>query len=277
MPIIKLRRNTKARRNMTVNKTPEFIAKKPTFRSLLMPKTRTNGRNNTGKITVRHRGGGAKSKLRLVNFKYSNIQYFDVIAFEYDPGRTGYIAAAKTDQNQAIYVLYVEGMKVGNRYFVGEKTDIAVGNRCQMKNIPVGEFVSAVELNIGGGAVAVRGAGSKAQIMARDGNFVMLKMPSGEVRKIDSRCYATIGGISNSEHNIERIGSAGRKRLMGIRPTVRGKVMNPVDHPHGGGEGNQSIGMKHPKTPWGKAALGVKTRKNKRTNNMIVKDRRVRK
>lgn len=277
MPIIKLHKNTKARRNMSINKTPDFISKKPAFRSLLLPKTRTNGRNNTGKITVRHRGGGAKSKLRVVNFKYSTIKYFDLVSIEYDPGRSSYIAGAMTDQNKPIYVLFVDGMKIGSRYFVGEKTDIATGNRCQMQNIPVGEFVSSVELNIGGGAVAVRGAGTKAQIIARDGNFIMLKMPSGEVRKIDSRCYATIGGLGNSEHNIERIGSAGRKRLMGIRPTVRGKVMNPVDHPHGGGEGNQSIGMKHPKTAWGKIALGVKTRKNKRTNNMIVKDRRVRK
>lgn len=234
------------------------------------------GRNAQGKITVRHKGGGVKRKYRIIDFKRDKDGIAATVAtIEYDPNRTANIALLNYKDGEKRYILAPEGLKVGDVVYSGAGSDIKVGNCLQMKDMPVGTLVHNIELSVGKGAQLVRSAGVSAQLMAKEGKYVTLRLPSGEMRYVNANCKATIGEVGNEEHQNVNIGKAGRKRHMGIRPTVRGSVMNPNDHPHGGGEGRAPIGRPGPVTPWGKPALGYKTRdKKKRTNKMIVKGRK---
>ena len=257
--------------------TPSFeeITKKTPEKSLLAVKKKHSGRNNTGRITVRHQGGGNKVKYRIVDFKGA----FDengktVLAIEYDPNRTAYIALLQDANGKKSYVVASDGLKVGDVLYAGPKADIKTGNILPLANIPVGTIVNSVELYPGHGAQMVRSAGAFAQLIAKENGKAQIRLPSGEVRLVSLDCKATIGTVGNLDHENIKIGKAGKKRHMGIRPTVRGSVMNPVDHPHGGGEGRAPIGHPGPLTPWGKPALGYKTRNKKaRSNKMIVKRR----
>ena len=257
--------------------TPSFeeITKKTPEKSLLAVKKKHSGRNNTGRITVRHQGGGNKVKYRIVDFKGA----FDengktVLAIEYDPNRTAYIALLQDANGKKSYVVASDGLKVGDVLYAGPKADIKTGNILPLANIPVGTIVNSVELYPGHGAQMVRSAGAFAQLIAKENGKAQIRLPSGEVRLVSLDCKATIGTVGNLDHENIKIGKAGKKRHMGIRPTVRGSVMNPVDHPHGGGEGRAPIGHPGPMTPWGKPALGYKTRNRKaRSNKMIVKRR----
>lgn len=245
-------------------------------KSLIMIKKRTGGRNNQGKITVRHHGGGAKRYIRLIDWKQDR---FDapakVEAIEYDPARGARIALIEYPDKERRYVLAPENMKVGDSiYSYKEKGEIKMGNRMPIEFIPVGIMVYNIELTPGEGGKIVRSAGLGTQILAIEGGFAQLKMPSGEIRMVAKECRASIGQVSNPDHRLVRLGKAGRMRHLGVRPRVRGKAMNPVDHPHGGGEGNQPIGLTHPKTPWGKPALGVKTRKKKWSDKFILQRRK---
>jgi large subunit ribosomal protein L2 len=273
MAVKVLKPNTGARRNMSVADFSTVTKKKPE-KSLTVTRKQNSGRNNQGKITIRHRGGGAKRALRIVEFSPEVMEKAEVLAIEYDPGRTARIALVKLADGTKAYVLATVGMKPGRTVSVGENAEIKAGNRLPLRNIPTGSVISSVELQIGKGAQLARSAGARAQLVAKEGEFVQVRLPSGEVRLVHQNCQATIGQVGNLDHQNIRIGSAGRKRHMGIRPTVRGKAMNPVDHPHGGGEGSQPIGLDHPKTPWGQPALGKKTRRRKSTNAMIVRARK---
>lgn len=273
MAIKVLKRNTSARRNMSVSDFAEITKRKPE-KSLLLARKQKSGRNNQGKITIRHRGGGAKRALRIVQFKMTEIEKAEILAIEYDPGRTARLALVKLPNGSKAYVVATVGMKVGGSIAAGDKVEIKAGNRLPLRNIPVGSVICNVELQVGKGAQLARSAGARAQLAAKEGEFVQVKLPSGEVRLVHQNCYATIGQIGNLDHQNIKVGSAGRKRHMGIRPSVRGKAMNPVDHPHGGGEAGNSIGLKHPKTPWGQPALGKKTRRRKSTDAMIVRSRK---
>ncbi len=267
------KKNNAGRRNMSVVKPDNLTDKKPE-KSLLQTLNKKVGRS-WGKISVRHRGGGAKKKYRLIDFKMDkNGITGKVVAIEKDPNRSALIALVTYADGEKRYIIATENMKVGDKIISGEKVDIKEGNRTMLKNIPVGTTVCNVEMIPGKGAQIVRSAGSSALLQAIDNGFAQLKMPSTEIRLVREDCYATIGQVSNHEHNIYRIGKAGRKRHMGRRPKVRGSAMNPVDHPHGGGEGRQPIGLKYPKTPWGKPALGVKTRKKKKASNKYIISRR---
>lgn len=263
---------TPARRGMTSQDFSQITAKKP-IKSLTMVKKRANGRNNRGVITVRHRGGGAKRFIRIVNFSQLDIQKATIEAIEYDPNRSARIARIKDENNKYHYILAGAGMKVGKTLSVGEKSAIENGNRLPLKNIPAGTFVHAVELQPGRGAQMVRSAGAKAQLTAKEGDKALLKLPSGEVRTVHVDCMATIGNVGNEQHQNVKIGSAGRKRHLGFRPSVRGVVMNAADHPHGGGDGGRHGTGKAPRTPWGQITLGYRTRRNKRTNKAIVRSR----
>ncbi len=275
MPIKKYNPTSPARRFMTVL-TFEEITKKEPEKSLLQPIKKTGGRNSYGRITVRHHGGGAKQKYRFIDFKREKEGISaKVAAIEYDPNRTANIALLFYADGEKRYILAPLGLKVGDLIEAGETADIKPGNSLKLSNIPVGTMVHNIELKPGKGGQLVRAAGGGAQLMAKEGKFAQLRLPSGEVRMIRIDCKATIGQVGNLEHENVKIGKAGRKRWMGIRPTVRGVAMNPVDHPHGGGEGKSPIGRPSPVTPWGVPTLGYKTRnKKKKSDDYIVKRRK---
>ena len=259
---------------MTVTDYSE-LSKVAPEKSLLEPLKKHSGRNNNGRITVRHRGGGNRRKYRIIDFKRDKADMSaTVLTLEYDPNRTAHIALVQYEDGEKRYIVAPNGLKVGDKIVSGEHADIKTGNALPMKNIPTGTFIHNIELYPGRGAQFVRAAGVAAQLMAKEGGMATIRMPSGEMRKVRMDCRATIGQVGNIDHSNVSIGKAGRKRHMGVRPTVRGSVMNPVDHPHGGGEGKSPIGRPGPVTPWGKPTLGYKTRKAKnRTNKFIVKRR----
>ena len=266
---------TPSRRNMTVSNFEE-ITKKTPEKSLLTTKKEKAGRNAYGRITVRHQGGGNRQKYRIIDFKrQKDDMVATVIGIEYDPNRSANIALIQYEDGEKAYIIAPAGLTDGDKVVSGQKVDIKPGNCMPLESIPVGTMIHNIELNPGQGAKLVRGAGQGAQLMAKEGKYSHVRLPSGEMRLILTRCRATIGTIGNSDHENVKLGKAGRKRHMGIRPTVRGSVMNPVDHPHGGGEGRAPVGHAGPLTPWGKPALGYKTRnKKKQSNKFIVKRRK---
>ena len=266
---------TPSRRNMTMS-TFEEITKKTPEKSLLAKKKKNAGRNAYGRITVRHQGGGNRQKYRIIDFKRKKDDMpATVIGIEYDPNRTSNIALIKYEDGTLNYILAPLGLKDGDKVVSGANSDIRIGNCLPIENIPVGTLIHNIELNPGQGGKLVRTAGGEAQLMAKEGKYAHVRLPSGEMRLVLARCRATIGTIGNTDHGNIKLGKAGRKRHMGIRPTVRGSVMNPVDHPHGGGEGKAPVGHAGPLTPWGKPALGYKTRqKNKKSDKFIVKRRK---
>lgn len=274
MGIKSFRPVTPSLRNMTVL-TNEEITKYSPEKKLLSPLKKNSGRNNTGKITVRHHGGGQRRKYRIIDFKRNKVDMeATVIGIEYDPNRTANIALIEYTDATRAYIIAPEGLTDGGKVISAETADIKPGNCMPLKNIPVGTLVHNIELHIGQGAKLVRSAGLSAQLMAKEGKYVTVRMPSGEMRLILADCKAVIGTVGNHDHENVSIGKAGRKRHMGIKPTVRGSVMNPCDHPHGGGEGKAPVGHSGPRTPWGKPALGYKTRSKKhRTNQYIIKRR----
>ena len=265
---------TSGRRQMTTTDYSE-LSKVAPERSLLAPLKKNSGRNSYGRITVRHRGGGNRRKYRIIDFKRNKIDMpATVLTLEYDPNRSAHIALVQYEDGEKRYIIAPNGLKVGDVIESGAKADIKTGNALPLANIPVGTFIHNVELYPGKGAQLARAAGIMAQLMAKEGKYATLRLPSGEMRMVPINCRASIGVVGNGEHNLVNIGKAGRKRHMGIRPTVRGSVMNPNDHPHGGGEGKTGIGRPGPCTPWGKPALGLKTRKkNKQSNKYIVRRR----
>ena len=265
---------TPSRREMTGSDFAE-ITKTTPEKSLLAPKKRQAGRNNQGKITVRHRGGGAKKKYRIIDFKRRKDDVpATVIGIEYDPNRTANIALICYADGEKAYIIAPEGLTDGMTVMNGPNAEVRAGNCLPLTNIPVGTHVHNIELYPGAGGQLVRSAGNSAQLMAKEGKYATLRMPSAEMRMVPIACRATVGVVGNGDHNLINIGKAGRKRNMGIRPTVRGSVMNPNDHPHGGGEGKAGIGRPGPSTPWGKPALGLKTRKkNKSSNKLIIRRR----
>ena len=265
---------TPSRRFLTVEDFSELTKKKPE-KSLLEPLKKSAGRNNTGKIMVRHRGGGNRNKYRVIDFKRNKDDVkATVTALEYDPNRTANIALLKYEDEELRYILAPNHLKVGDEVESGAKADIKPGNALPISNIPLGTLIHNIELKPGKGAQLVRSAGTAAQLMAKEGQYAHVRLPSGEVRLIAMNCKATIGEVGNHEHENITIGKAGRKRWLGIRPTVRGVVMNPNDHPHGGGEGKSPIGRPGPVTPWGKPTLGLKTRKKKKLSNKFIVKRR---
>ena len=266
---------TPSRRNMTMS-TFEEITKKTPEKSLLAKKKKNAGRNSYGRITVRHQGGGNRQKYRIIDFKRKKDDMpATVIGIEYDPNRTSNIALIKYEDGTLNYILAPLGLKDGDKVISGAKSDIRIGNCLPIENIPVGTLIHNIELNPGQGGKLVRTAGGEAQLMAKEGKYAHVRLPSGEMRLVLAKCRATIGTIGNTDHGNIKLGKAGRKRHLGIRPTVRGSVMNPVDHPHGGGEGRAPVGHAGPLTPWGKPALGYKTRqKNKKSDKFIVKRRK---
>lgn len=263
---------TPGRRGMTSQDTAVITTKKP-LRSLLVAKRRINGRNNQGRITTRHRGGGARKFYRLVDFKMEPGLVATVEHIEYDPNRSAHIARIKDNKDNYHYILASQGMIVGQTIASGDEVVIENGNRLPLKSIPVGSTIHAIELKIGGGAQLVRSAGNSAQLMAKEGDYAQVRLPSGEVRLIHIECMASLGVIGNEQHQNIKIGKAGRSRHMGIRPSVRGVVMNAVDHPHGGGDGGRHRMAKAPRTPWGQKTLGFKTRRRKSTSQFIVRSR----
>ena len=265
---------TNGRRGMSTLVNEEITTKTPT-KGLLGKVKKTGGRNNQGKMTVRHSGGGAKRKYRVIDFKRNKIGVTGKVAtIEYDPNRTANIALINYKDGEKRYIIAPKDLKVGAIIENGENADIKVGNALPLKNIPVGTLVHCIELKPGKGAEICRSAGSSAQILGREDKYVLLRLQSGETRKVLDRCMATIGVVGNEDANLVNIGKAGRTRYLGIRPTNRGSVMNPNDHPHGGGEGRAPIGRKSPMTPWGKPALGVKTRKPKKASSKLIISRK---
>jgi len=262
------------RRNMSVLDYSEITKKEPE-KSLVITLKKNSGRNNQGRITVRHRGGGYKIKYRIIDFKRNkdNIPA-KVTAIEYDPNRSAFIALLAYADGEKRYIIAPNELKVGDVVMSGENVDIKVGNALPLRNIPVGTFIHNIELYPGKGGQLVRAAGGTAQLLAKEGDYAHVRLPSGEIRLIRLDCRATVGIVGNLSHELVRIGKAGRKRHMGIRPTVRGSAMNPVDHPHGGGEGKAPIGHPGPLTPWGKPTLGYKTRKNKKYSDKFIVKRR---
>jgi large subunit ribosomal protein L2 len=254
--------------------TFEEITKTDPERSLLMPLRKKAGRNSYGRITVRHRGGGEKRQIRIIDFKRDKFEIpASVAAIEYDPNRTARLALLHYVDGEKRYIIAPVGLKVGDKIVSGKQADIRVGNNLPLGVIPVGTMIHSVELQPGKGAQMVRSAGTSAQLLAKEGAYAQVRLPSGEVRLVLQECTATIGQVGNVEHSNIKLGKAGRKRHMGRRPEVRGTAMSPRDHPHGGGEGRSPIGMPGPKTPWGKPALGYKTRQNKRTDKYILRHR----
>ena len=255
--------------------TSDEITKTTPEKSLVVTKKKTDGRNNQGKITVRHRGGGVKRKYRLIDFKRVKDGITAIVSsIEYDPNRSSNIALISYKDGTKAYILAPKGLKVGDVVESGENVDIKVGNTLPIMNIPVGTFIHNVELKPGKGGQLVRSAGAGAQILGREDKYVLIRLASGETRKILGTCRATVGVIGNEDYSLVKVGKAGRTRHMGIKPTVRGSVMNPNDHPHGGGEGRAPIGRSGPMTPWGKPALGLKTRKNNKESNKYIVTRR---
>ena len=266
---------TPSRRNMTMS-TFEEITKKTPEKSLLAKKKKNAGRNSYGRITVRHQGGGNRQKYRIIDFKRKKDDMpATVIGIEYDPNRTSNIALIKYEDGTLNYILAPLGLKDGDKVVSGAKSDIRIGNCLPIENIPVGTLIHNIELNPGQGGKLVRTAGGEAQLMAKEGKYAHVRLPSGEMRLVLAKCRATIGTIGNTDHGNIKLGKAGKTRHLGKRPEVRGSAMNPVDHPHGGGEGRAPVGHAGPLTPWGKPALGYKTRqKNKKSDKFIVKRRK---
>ncbi len=268
---------TPGRRGMTTGDT-EGLSKKRPEKSLIVAKKTGSGRNNQGKITVRHRGGGVKRFYRLVDFDFKTVKSAIIEALEYDPNRSAHIALVRLETGKPAYILAGSGMKVGDQLAAGAEAEVKKGNRLPLVNIPAGTQIYNIELVLGKGGQIARSAGAKASLVSKESNkpgFVQVKLPSGEVRLVNENCLATIGTVGNEQHQNIKYGTAGRKRRLGWRPAVRGSAMNPVDHPHGGGEGAQatSIYKYGQKTPWGKPALGLKTRRRKSTDAMIIRGR----
>ncbi|MBI1857449.1 50S ribosomal protein L2 [Candidatus Saccharibacteria bacterium] len=263
---------TPGRRGMTTQDMSDITTKKP-LKSLLVVKKKTSGRNNQGRITTRHKGGGVRQFYRLVNFNLPANITATIEQIEYDPNRSARIARIKEQSGQYHYIIAASGMKIGQIVNTGEDAAIENGNRLPLKSIPVGSVIHAIELTPGKGAQLARSAGNRAQLVAREGAYAQIKLPSGEVRMINVECTASIGSIGNEQHQNIKIGKAGRSRNKGIRPTVRGVVMNAADHPHGGGDGGRHGTGKDPRTPWGQKTLGYKTRSKKKNNNFIVRSR----
>jgi len=254
------------------------LTKKQPERALTFGRKRAKGRAANGTITVRHKGGGHKRRYRMIDFKQDKLQVpARIAALEYDPNRSAFIALAVYQDGEKRYVLATKNMKVGDSIITAPDAPFTEGNRIPLAKIPVGFFVHNVELEPGKGGQTIRAAGTAAKVTAQEGMYTYLLMPSGEVRKILGRCFGTLGELSNPEHNLVNLGKAGASRWRGVRPTVRGSAMNPRDHPHGGGEGRQSIGLRYPKTPWGKHALGKRTRKKKKSSNRLIVNRRQKK
>ena len=273
MAIRNYKPTTPGRRKMSTLVNSE-ITKTTPEKSLVVTLKKNAGRNNQGKITVRHQGGGVKRKYRIIDFKRNKFNVPGVVAsIEYDPNRSANIALVNYVDGEKRYIIAPKGIKVGDKVISGENTDIKVGNALPIMNIPVGTVIHNIELRPKKGGSLARSAGTSAQILGREGKYVMIRLSSGEQRKVLGTCMATIGEVGNEDSSLVKIGKAGRKRHMGIRPTVRGSVMNPNDHPHGGGEGRAPIGRKAPVTPWGKPALGYKTRKKKQSDKFIVRRR----
>ena len=274
MPTVKYKPTTPARRNMTVPSFEEITKFSPE-KSLIVTKKKHAGRNSYGRITVRHRGGGNKIKYRIIDFKRQNANANTVLGIEYDPNRTAYIALLQDTEGTKSYIVAPEGLTAGDVVYSGSDADIKPGNTLPIANIPVGTIINNIEIYPGKGAQLVRSAGAMAQLVSKEPNgLAQVRLPSGEVRWIRLECKATIGQVGNVEHDTVKVGKAGKTRHKGFRPTVRGSVMNPCDHPHGGGEGKSPIGRPGPVTPWGKPALGYKTRNKKaRTDKFIVKRR----
>jgi ribosomal protein L2, bacterial/organellar len=274
MAIRNFKPTTNARRGMSTLINDEITAKTPE-KSLLAPLSKRAGRNNQGKITVRHQGGGEKRKYRIIDFKRDKFDIEGVVAtIEYDPNRTANIALINYVDGEKRYIIAPKGLKVGMKIMASkESADIKVGNALPLAKIPEGTVIHNVELQPGKGGELARSAGSSAQILGREGKYVLVRLSSGEVRRVLGTCMATIGEVGNEDYSLVKLGKAGRKRHMGIRPTVRGSVMNPNDHPHGGGEGKAPVGRSGPMTPWGKPALGYKTRKKKSSDKLIVRRR----
>ena len=274
MAIRNIKPMTNGTRNMSVTDYSE-LSKVAPERSLLAPLNKKAGRNSYGRITVRHRGGGNRKKYRIIDFKR---QKFDtpatVLTLEYDPNRSAHIALIQYEDGEKKYILAPVGLKVGDKVEAGPNADIKPGNAVPLENIPTGTFVHNVELYPGRGGQLARSAGNAAQLMAKEGGYALLRLPSGELRNVPISCMASIGQVGNTDHENVKIGKAGRTRHLGIRPTVRGSVMNPNDHPHGGGEGKAPIGRPGPVTPWGKPALGYKTRNKKKASNKMIVRRR---
>ncbi len=259
-----------ARRTYTTASFDEITTTSPE-KSLLAVKKKFAGRNNQGRLTVRHHGGGNRVKYRIIDFKRNKDNVpARVATIEYDPNRSAYIALLNYADGEKRYILAPVGLNVGDTVMSGQDVEIKVGNCLKLKDMPVGSVIHNIELQPGKGGQMVRSAGNEARLMAKEGAFATIKLPSGEMRMVSNECRATIGTIGNSEHEIVSLGKAGRVRHMGVRPTVRGSVMNPVDHPHGGGEGKSPVGRKSPLTPWGKPALGMKTRKHKKQSNKLI-------
>jgi large subunit ribosomal protein L2 len=278
MPIKNIKPTTPGRRQMTVADFSDLTKKRPE-KGLTYGKKRISGRDGQGRVSIRHRGGGHKQLWRVIDFRQTDKMNIPavVIALEYDPNRTARIALLNYVDGEKRYVLAPQGLKVGDPIVAGERTKVKTGNRMQMQFIPVGYKIFNIELNPGRGGKIVRSAGASATLVGIDGDFAIIQLPSSEMRRVRKECAATIGTVSNPEHNLITIGKAGRMRWMGRRPQVLGTAMNAVDHPHGGGEGHTSIGLKGPKTPWGKKAMGVKTRKRKHRSNELIIRRRVKK
>lgn len=265
---------TPSRRHMTVSDFAEITKKNPE-KSLCVHLKKHSGRNNQGKITVRHKGGGHKIKYRIIDFKRNKDDMFArVIGIEYDPNRSANIALLEYEDGVKSYILAPLNLKVGDKLMSGENAEVRIGNSLPLLNIPVGSEIHNIEMKVGKGGQLVRSAGNVAQLMAKEGKFATIKLPSGEMRLVPINCRATIGQIGNLDNELINVGNAGKKRHMGIRPTVRGAVMNPNDHPHGGGEGRNPIGRPGPCTPWGKPALGYKTRKKNKASNKYIIHRR---
>ena len=273
MAIRNYKPTTNARRGMSTLVNDEITTNKPE-KSLLVSKSKKAGRNNQGRITVRHQGGGEKRKYRIIDFKINKFDIVGTVAtIEYDPNRSANIALINYIDGEKRYIIAPRGLKVGTKIVSGQNVDIRVGNALPLMNIPEGTVVHNIELQPGKGGELARSAGCSAQILGKEGKYVLVRLSSGEVRKILGTCFATIGEVGNEDYSLVKIGKAGRKRHMGVRPTVRGSVMNPNDHPHGGGEGRAPIGRSGPMTPWGKPALGYKTRKKKASDKLIVRRR----
>ncbi len=274
MAIKSYKPTTPGRRGMTTTDYSR-LSKVAPEKSLLEPKKKHSGRNNTGRITVRHHGGGNRQKYRIIDFKRKKHGMpATVMTLEYDPNRSAHIALIKYEDGVKSYIIAPEGLKVGDVVYSGPNSDIKPGNALPLENIPTGTFIHGIELYPGHGAQLVRSAGVQAQLMAKEGGYALIRLPSGELRRIQQSCMATVGQVGNIDHENVNIGKAGRTRHMGIRPTVRGSVMNPNDHPHGGGEGRSPIGMPGPVTPWGKPALGYKTRKHSKSSDKFIMKRR---
>ena len=277
MAIRNLKPNTNAQRHMSYLNSDE-ITKTTPHKSLTVTKKKTNGRNNQGKITVRHRGGGVKRKYRLIDFKRRKDGIVAVVnSIEYDPNRSANIALISYKDGVKSYIIAPKELKVGDKVESGSKVDVKVGNTMELANIPVGTVIHNIELKPGKGGQIAKSAGASAQILGREDKYVLVRLASGETRYILGTCRATIGAVGNEDYSLVKLGKAGRKRHLGIRPTVRGSVMNPNDHPHGGGEGRAPIGRSGPMTPWGKPALGYKTRKNKKSSDKYIVSRRKKK